>query len=95
MLRCEHILPQDLPEEGFDSPLGSGTGAAVIFGATGGVMDAALRSAYFLVTGRDPDPDAFRAVRGDRPWKELCVHHPRRPARSMWRWCPAWETPGG
>ena len=70
MLRCEHILPQDLPEEGFDSPLGSGTGAAVIFGATGGVMDAALRSAYFLVTGRDPDPDAFRAVRGDRPWKE-------------------------
>ncbi len=70
LLRSEHILPQDLPEESFDSPLGSGTGAAVIFGATGGVMDAALRSAYFLVTGANPDPDAFAQVRGNRPWKE-------------------------
>ena len=70
LLRSEHIVPKDLPEEHFDSPLGSGTGAAVIFGATGGVMDAALRSAYFLVTGRNPDPDAFARVRGDKPWKE-------------------------
>ena len=70
LLRSEHILPQDLPEESFDSPLGSGTGAAVIFGATGGVMDAALRSAYFLVTGANPDPDAFAQVRGNRPWNE-------------------------
>ena len=70
LLRFEHIVPSDLPEEDFDSPLGSGTGAAVIFGATGGVMDAALRSAYYLATGRNPDPDAFTAVRGDRPWKE-------------------------
>ena len=70
LLRSEHIVPSDLPEEHFDSPLGSGTGAAVIFGATGGVMDAALRSAYFLVTGRNPDPDAFAQVRGDKPWKE-------------------------
>ena len=70
LLRSEHIVPKDLPEESFDSPLGSGTGAAVIFGATGGVMDAALRSAYFLVTGANPDPDAFAQVRGNRPWKE-------------------------
>ena len=70
LLRSEHIVPKDLPEESFDSPLGSGTGAAVIFGAAGGVMDAALRSAYFLVTGRNPDPDAFAQVRGDKPWKE-------------------------
>lgn len=70
LLRSEHIVPKDLPEESFDSPLGSGTGAAVIFGTTGGVMDAALRSAYFLVTGRNPDPDAFAQVRGDKPWKE-------------------------
>ena len=70
VLRSEHIVPSDLPEESFDSPLGSGTGAAVIFGATGGVMDAALRSAYFLVTGRNPDPDAFAQVRGNKPWKE-------------------------
>ena len=49
MLRANHISPVHLPEEEFDSPLGSGTGAAVVFGATGGVMDAALRSAYYLV----------------------------------------------
>lgn len=70
LLRSEHILPAALPEETFDSPLGTSTGAAVIFGATGGVMDAALRSAYYLVTGNNPDPDAFRSVRGNKPWKE-------------------------
>ncbi|MBQ6542958.1 MAG: iron hydrogenase small subunit, partial [Clostridia bacterium] len=60
-----------LEEEEFDSPLGDGSGAAVIFGATGGVMEAALRSAYFLVTGKNPDPDAFKAVRGlNGPWRE-------------------------
>ena len=56
MMRANHIEPKYLPEEEFDSPLGSATGAAVVFGATGGVMDAALRSAYFLVTGKNPDP---------------------------------------
>lgn len=76
LLRSEHILPQDLPEENFDSPLGSGSGAAVIFGATGGVMDAALRSAYYLVTGKNPDPDAFTAVRGLQPWKEAAFTIP-------------------
>ena len=70
MLRANHISPVYLPEEEFDSPLGSGTGAAVVFGATGGVMDAALRSAYYLVTGENPDPDAFTAVRGMDGWKE-------------------------
>ncbi len=44
-----------MEETPFDSPLGTGTGAAVIFGASGGVMDAALRSAYYLVTGSNPD----------------------------------------
>ena len=70
MFRGEQINPAVLDETPFDSPLGSGTGAAVIFGATGGVMDAALRSAYYLVTGRNPDPDAFRDVRGMDGWKE-------------------------
>ncbi len=51
-------------------PLGVGSGAGVIFGATGGVMEAALRSAYYLVTGRNPDPDSFSAVRGMDGWKE-------------------------
>ena len=70
LFRSDCIVPADLEEAEFDSPLGSGTGAAVIFGATGGVMDAALRSAYYLVTGQNPDPDAFRDVRGMDGWKE-------------------------
>ncbi|MBQ6249926.1 MAG: (2Fe-2S)-binding protein [Oscillospiraceae bacterium] len=70
MFRGEQIRPENLPETPFDSPLGTGTGAAVIFGATGGVMDAALRSAYYLVTGANPDADAFKAVRGMDSWKE-------------------------
>ena len=70
MLRGEPINPAVLPETPFDSPLGTGTGAAVVFGATGGVMDAALRSAYYLVTGKNPDADAFSAVRGMDGWKE-------------------------
>ena len=70
MFRSDGVVPEELEEMPFDSPLGSGTGAAVIFGATGGVMDAALRSAYFLAAGKNPDPDAFRAVRGTQPWRE-------------------------
>ena len=70
MFRGEQVDPTMLDETPFDSPLGSGTGAAVIFGATGGVMDAALRSAYYLVTGSNPDADAFTAVRGMDGWKE-------------------------
>ena len=63
-LRAKHIKPQILKEEEFDMPLGIGTGAGVIFGVTGGVMEAALRSAHYLVTGSNPDPDAFKVVRG-------------------------------
>ena len=70
MLRGDNVDTTTLPESEFDSPLGTGTGAAVIFGATGGVMDAALRSAYYLVTGSNPDADAFKAVRGMEGWKE-------------------------
>jgi len=76
MLRVQSIIPALLPEEEFDSPLGSGTGAAIVFGATGGVMDAALRSAYFLVTGQNPDADTFTAVRGMDGWKEATFNVP-------------------
>ncbi len=70
LLRSEHVPVQTLPETPFDSPLGSGTGAAVVFGATGGVMDAALRSAYYLITGTNPPADAFKDVRGLKGRKE-------------------------
>ena len=76
MFRGEQINPAVLDETPFDSPLGTGTGAAVIFGATGGVMDAALRSAYYLITGENPDPDAFTAVRGMDGWKEAVFSIP-------------------
>ena len=62
-----------LPDEGFDSPLGSGTGAAVIFGATGGVMEAALRTAVWKLTGeKDNSPVEFKEVRGVEGIKEAC-----------------------
>lgn len=70
MVRAEHIIAKDLKEEEFDNPIGFGSGAGVIFGATGGVMEAALRSAYYLVTGTNPDADAFKEVRGMDGWKE-------------------------
>jgi NADH-quinone oxidoreductase subunit G len=51
-------------------PLGIGSGAGNIFGATGGVMEAALRTAAAIVLGKNPDPDAFKDVRGMDGWKE-------------------------
>lgn len=66
----EAIVPELIGEEEFDSPLGTYSGAGVIFGATGGVMEAALRTAYNIVTGSNPDADAFAEVRGSNPWKE-------------------------
>ncbi len=63
MLRADKLDPAGLPEEQLDSPMGVHTGAGVIFGATGGVMEAALRTAYFVLTGKNPDPDAFAQVR--------------------------------
>ena len=69
-----HLDIPSIPEEDFDSPLGSGTGAAVIFGTTGGVMEAALRTCYYVLTGTNPDADeTFKAVRAagsDKPWVE-------------------------
>ena len=55
----------DLPEEEFDSPLGTYTGAGSIFGATGGVMEAALRTAYYVVNGKNPEADAFSEIRAE------------------------------
>ena len=63
MIRADKLNPASLPEEPLDDPLGVASGAGVIFGATGGVMEAALRTAAFLLTGQNPEPDAFQAVR--------------------------------
>ncbi len=63
-----------LPDEEFDSPLGEDTGAAVIFGATGGVMEAALRTANDWLTGKDNTEIDYTAVRGTAGLKEATVN---------------------
>ncbi len=70
LIRADNIQAHDLKEEEFDEIFGEGSGAGVIFGATGGVMEAALRSAYFLITGENPEVDSFKSVRGMDGWKE-------------------------
>lgn len=55
---------KDLPESDFDSPLGTGSGAGAIFGTTGGVMEAALRTVYEKFTGQTLPKLEFEAVRG-------------------------------
>lgn len=63
----------ELPESDFDSPLGVGSGAGAIFGATGGVMEAALRTVYEKVTGKTLEKLEFTAVRGFEGIKEATV----------------------
>ena len=63
MIRSAHIDPKTLVDRECDPLMKEYSGAGVIFGATGGVMEAALRSAHYLVTGRNPEPDAFKIVR--------------------------------
>ena len=63
MIRSSHISPSTLVDRECDPLMKEGRGAGVIFGATGGVMEAALRSAHYLVTGKIPEPDAFKIVR--------------------------------
>ena len=76
MLRSARLDVRNMEETPFDSPLGTATGAGVIFGATGGVMDAALRSAYYLITGSNPPADAFTAIRGIDGRKEAVFSIP-------------------
>ena len=61
---------KSLPNEGFDDPLGESTGAGVIFGATGGVMEAALRTAVETLTGEQLKSLDFVEVRGTEGIKE-------------------------
>lgn len=62
-----------LSDSTFDAPLGISTGAAAIFGATGGVMEAALRTVYEVVTKEELPDINFTDVRGMRGIKEACV----------------------
>lgn len=70
LITAEHIKPELLEEVEFDSPLSENTGAGVLFVTTGGVMEAALRTAVFALTGNNPDPKGFGEVRGGEGQKE-------------------------
>ena len=70
MIKKVGIKFNDLPDEKFDEPLGISTGAGVIFGATGGVMEAALRTAVETLTGQELEHLDFTEVRGIQGIKE-------------------------
>ncbi|MDR1701465.1 MAG: [FeFe] hydrogenase, group A [Sporomusaceae bacterium] len=73
MIKEANINFANLPEAKFDAPMGIGTGAAVIFGATGGVMEAALRTVAVVVGGKPLDDIEFKQVRGLEGIKEATV----------------------
>lgn len=64
MIKKNGIMFNDLPDDTFDAPFGLGSGAGTIFGATGGVMEAALRTAYETLTKEELKDLDFKAVRG-------------------------------
>ena len=64
LIKISNIKFMSLPNEEFDAPLGESTGAGVIFGTTGGVIEAAVRTAYELYTGKDLPKVDFHELRG-------------------------------
>ena len=73
MIKQAGILFADLPEEKFDNPFEEATGAGVIFGATGGVMEAALRTVTEVLEGKSFDKVEYEAVRGTEGIKEATL----------------------
>jgi len=73
MLKEKGIRLEEMPEEEFDDPLGISTGAAAVFGVTGGVMEAALRSVYEILTGKTLEKLDFYQVRGIEGVKEASL----------------------
>ena len=65
---------RDLPEDNFDNPLGEATGAAAIFGTSGGVMEAAIRTAYYYLTGENLESLELNSVRGLEGIKEAAIN---------------------
>ena len=73
MIKQANIDLAKLPDSKFDDPMGEATGAAAIFGTTGGVMEAALRTAQDVLTGKDLKEIDFEAVRGKKGIKRATV----------------------
>jgi iron-only hydrogenase group A len=70
LIRMRGLNLLEMPSEGADTPFGERTTAGKLFGATGGVMEAAIRSAYFLITGKEMGELKVEAVRGLQGVKE-------------------------
>lgn len=73
MIKQANIEFTNLQDEVFDDPMGEATGAAAIFGTTGGVMEAALRTAYEVITGEELKKLDFKDVRGEEGIKKASV----------------------
>ena len=104
LIKQTNINFMQLENEDFDAPLGESTGAAVIFGASGGVMEAALRTAYEVHTGKTLDNVNFEGVRGIENLKEatidvdgfelkVAVAHSLGPARKLMHELRAGKSP--
>lgn len=74
MIKYANIRFEDLEDSEFDNPLGISTGAASIFGTTGGVMEAALRTAQDILTGKDLKKIDFEQVRGEKGIKKAVIN---------------------
>jgi len=74
MIKQAGLNLSDLPEDDYDNLMGSSTGAGAIFGSTGGVMEAALRTAYELITGDELAEVDFKALRGFEGIKKASVN---------------------
>ncbi|NLY45932.1 MAG: 4Fe-4S binding protein [Tissierella sp.] len=70
MIRDFSMSFADLPDSDFDNPLGESSGAGAIFGASGGVLESTLRTAYHMITGKDLEKIEFHNLRGLRGFKE-------------------------
>lgn len=73
MMKEAGIDLANLKDESFDDPMGEATGAGVIFGTTGGVMEAALRTVKEILTGEKLDKIEFEEVRGEKGIKEATI----------------------
>ena len=73
-MKYANIRFDSLEDSEFDNPLGESTGAAAIFGTTGGVMEAALRTAQDILTGKELDKIDFESVRGEQGIKRATIN---------------------
>jgi NADP-reducing hydrogenase subunit HndD len=73
LIRFANVNFEELPESNFDSPLGESTGAGTIFGTTGGVMEAVVRTAYSIYTGKPAPKIDFEELRGFEGIKQATI----------------------